>query len=233
MPRGWRDWNIGKRWLDFAPEMETLGGWLESGAEFFGLDPTDEEDAAALAIQEQRAKDIAQAEELAASPWKDPNVAAASLQLGRQREMMESGFRDRRLSASEGARMSGEAQTKMGIEGNQKLALLQMQIRDLKRKEIAALKKEDYEFARKLREDGQVVAKLIMDLTAMYMGTKVPNVPGLPGSTGTTQPYTGSDYSSGSPNSYNMSLAAEIPQPTSSQNISAWEAHEKRIRNQQ
>jgi len=51
------------------------------------------------------------------------------------------------------------------------MTILQMELREAKKKEITALKKEDYELAKAARVEQQQITKLIMDIAQIGLAT--------------------------------------------------------------
>jgi len=152
---------------DFKPEIKELGQGL-------GFVESDEEKEARLLLEAERDTQIEEAEALRKEPWKDPNIAAASIAMARQQANVYRQMKNRGLSAGEQSRITGESLTKFNIQGNQNLAVLQMRLRAVKAKEVKALKQEQWELARAARVEKQQIAKLILDLTQMGLSLANP-----------------------------------------------------------
>jgi hypothetical protein len=146
--------------LDPLPEIKQAGqalGWVES----------DDEKAARLDLEAETDRQLAEAEEIRMEPWKDPNIAAASIAMANQQANMYRQMKSRGNTAAEQSRITGQSLSKFNIQGNQRMAILQMKLRDVKAKEVRALKEDNYELVKAARIEKQQITKLIMDIAQM------------------------------------------------------------------
>ena len=183
--------------LDFKPEIKQLG-------QAFGYGESDEEKEARLLLEAERDTQLEEAEAIRQEPWKDPNIAAASIAMARQQANVYRQMKNRGLSAGEQSRITGQSLTKFNIQGNQNLAVLQMRLRAVKAKEVKALKLEQWELAKAARVEKQQIAKLILDLTQMGLSLANPTAGAGVGALEMylkqqqqAQAYRGADYAAG------------------------------------
>ena len=183
--------------LDFKPEIKQVG-------QAFGYGESDEEKEARLILEAERDTQLEEAEAIRQEPWKDPNIAAASIAMARQQANVYRQMKNRGLSAGEQSRITGQSLTKFNIQGNQNLAVLQMRLRAIKAKEVEALKKEQWELAKAARVEKQQIAKLILDLTQMGLSLANPTAGAGMGALEMylkqqqqAQAYKGADYAAG------------------------------------
>jgi hypothetical protein len=164
---------------DFRPEVEQAKGGLKRVGQGLGFVESDEEKAKRLALEAERQTQIDEAERIRKNPHLDPSIAAASIKMAQEQAKMYRMMKNRGLSAGEQSTLTGETLTKFNVRGNQSMAVLQMQLRAAKSKEIEALKKEDWELARQARVEKQKIAKLILDVAQMGLSYAAAGAGGL------------------------------------------------------
>ena len=153
---------IGKaeEFLDPLPELRQAG-------QAMGFVESDDEKAARLDVEAETDRQLAEAEEIRMEPWKDPNIAAASIAMANQQANMYRQMKSRGNTAAEQSRITGQTLSKFNIGGNQQMAVLQMELRKVKAKEVRALKEDNYELAKAARIEKQQITKLLMDIAQM------------------------------------------------------------------
>jgi hypothetical protein len=155
--------SIGDKVVEFLDPLPEL----KQGGQALGLVESDDEKAARLDVEAETDRQLAEAEEIRMEPWKDPNIAAASIAMANQQANMYRQMKSRGNTAAEQSSITGQTLSKFNIGGNQQMAVLQMKLREAKAKEVRALKSDNYELAKAARIEKQQITKLLMDIAQM------------------------------------------------------------------